>query len=112
MRRVPIVEAGAAVVPGTQEVLCQELFAFNGCLGAGLTCGFRAARSGQRMSVQGRKGEYAAFGCSRSARISCRLMEATRELPLSPPLALSAACAKVKFQGRPVARREIGHGQQ
>ena len=65
-----------------------------------------------RLAGLGRKGKFAAFGCSRSARFSCRMMETTRERPLSPPLALSAARPKVKFQGRSVARREIGHGQQ
>ena len=73
---------------------------------------FGAVNLGCRIPGLGRKGKFAAFGCSRSTRISCRMMEATRERPLSPPLALSAARAKVKFQGRPVARREIVHGQQ
>ena len=56
-------------------------------LRAGPPGGFRAARSGPQASAQGRKHKFAAFGCSRSARISCRLMEATRERSLSPPLA-------------------------
>ena len=39
-------------------------------------------------------------------------MVATYEQPLSLSLNFFAARAKVKFQGGPVVRCEIGHGQQ
>jgi hypothetical protein len=39
-------------------------------------------------------------------------MVATRERPLSLSVTFSAAWSKVKCQGRPVVRREIGDGQQ
>ena len=60
----------------------------------------------------GRERQFVAFGCSRSAGILCRATVATRERPLSLSLTFSAACSKVKGQGRPVFRREIGHGQE
>jgi hypothetical protein len=43
------------------------------------------------MALKGRQHQFMAFGCSRSARILCRSMVATRERPLSLSLALSAA---------------------
>jgi hypothetical protein len=52
------------------------------------------------------------FGCSRSAEVLSRLKLATRERLLSLSPTFSAVCAKVKFQGRPVPRCEIGHRQQ
>lgn len=61
------------------------------------------------MSELGRQGEYAIFGCSRSAGTPSRSMLLTCERLQSPTLICSAASAKVKFQGRPVARRENRH---
>lgn len=54
----------------------------------------------------GRQREYAAFGCRRSAGTLSRSMLVTCERLLSPTLICSRALAKVRFQGRPVARRE------
>ena len=46
---------------------------------AGPAGSFAATRSGQRMSLQGRQREYAAFGCSRSAGTLPRSVIATCE---------------------------------
>ena len=51
----------------------------------------RKILSGSPGSGYGRQRQFVAFGCSRSARILRRPMVATRERPLSPMLAFSAA---------------------
>jgi len=64
------------------------------------------------MSLKGRQRECLVFGSSRSAEILSRSKLVTCERLLLLSLTFSPAWAKVKFQGRPVARCEIGHGQQ
>jgi hypothetical protein len=70
------------------------------------------------LAAQGRQREYADFGCRRSAGTISRSMLVTCERLLSPTLICSMASAKVRFEGRPAARREnrhrllwVGHGR-
>ena len=59
-----------------------------------------------RRSPVGRQRQFVTIGCRRSVPKLRRSSVCTRERPLPPSPTSSTAGTKVKFQGRPVARRE------